>query len=403
MWCAATSLARPGVHDKFSALAIFGGPVSLQLYLSTRKGVWIATAGANRRKWSLSNPSFLGHQCHHVVLDPRDRKTLLCASRQWHLGPTVFRSLDNGKTWAEAATPPQFEKGEPRGRAVDHVFWLTPGHAKEPGVWYAGTSPKGLFRSEDGGVHWTPISGFNDHPEQTKWVGSDKDETPDGGKLHSILVDPRDPNHLYVAMSGGGMFESLDAGQDWHPFNKGVAVHELLPPKADGSEYEYGHDPHCVVQHPLVPDRLWQQNHCGMYRIDRPAERWVRVGDAMPKEIGDVGFPIVTHPRDPDTAWVFPMDGTKDWPRTPPDAKPAIYRTRDAGVTWQRRDAGFPRKNAWWTVKRQAMCADERDPAGLYLGTTSGEVWASDDEGESYHNLFSHMPHIFAVTCGEPA
>jgi hypothetical protein len=377
--------------------------LSLHLYLATRKGIWIARAGADRRTWSLSEPTFLGHQCHHVVLDPRDGQTLLGASRQWHLGPTVFRSLDGGATWKEAATPPQFVKGEPRARAVDHVFWLTPGHASEPGVWYAGVSPKGLFRSEDGGVTWAPVSGFNDHPDQVKWVGSDKDETPDGGKLHSIIVDAEDAAHLYLSMSGGGTFESLDRGETWHPFNKGVAVHEMFPPKEDGSEYEYGHDPHCVVQHPTMPRRLWQQNHCGLYRIDRPAERWTRVGDNLPKEVGDIGFAVTAHPTKPDVAWVFPMDATRDWPRTSPGGKPAVYRTTDAGASWHRRDEGFPREQAWWTVKRQAMCADQGEPAGLYLGTTSGELWGSDDEGETFHCIFRHLPQIFAVEAGYPA
>lgn len=375
--------------------------MTLQLYVATRKGFWIATS-ADRSAWSLHGPTFLGQQCHHLVLDPRDRKTLLCASRQWHLGPTVFHSSDGGATWKEAATPPQFTRGEPRGRAVDHVFWLTPGHATEPGTWYAGTSPKGLFRSDDGGITWAAVAGFNDHPEQHTWVGSDKDETPDGGKLHSILVDPRDPAHLYLSMSGGGTFESTDRGGNWRPLNLGVAT-DFFPPKADGSEYEYGHDPHCVVQHPTAPDRLWQQNHCGIYRLDRPDRRWVRVGKAMPPDVGDIGFPIVLHPRDPDTAWVFPMDGSGDWPRTSPGGKPAVFVTRDGGASWQRRDEGLPREQAWWTVKRQAMCADSRDPLGLYFGTTSGELWATTDEGASFRCLFRHLPHIYSVTFGEPA
>jgi hypothetical protein len=375
--------------------------MAFHLYIATRKGVWIAST-SDRKSWSLKGPSFLGQQCHHVVLDPRNRSTLLCASRQWHLGPTVFRSTDGGTTWKEAETPPQFPKGEERARAVDHVFWLTPGHASEPGVWYAGTSPKGLFRSEDGGVTWAPVSGFNDHPEQIKWIGGDKDETPDGGKLHSILVDPRDPKHLYLSMSGGGTFESTDRGGSWRPLNLGVDM-DFAPPKTDGTEYEYGHDPHCVVQHPQQPDRLWMQNHCGIYRIDRPSDRWVRVGRAMPKEIGDVGFPICTHPRDPNTAWVFPMDGTGNWPRTSPDGKPAVYVTRDGGESWLRRDEGFPREQAWWTVKRQSMCNDSRDTIGLYFGTTSGDVWASTDEGASFTCLFRHLPHIYSVTCGELA
>ncbi len=347
-------------------------------------------------------PVFLGQQVHHVVLDPRDRRTLLAASRQWHLGPTVFRSDDGGATFKEAKVPPAFVKGDPRGRAVDHVFWLTPGHPSEPGVWYAGSSPQGLFRSEDGGQSWEPVSGFNDHPEQHKWVGSDKDQTPDGGKLHSILVDPRDPAHLYLSMSGGGTFESTDRGADWKPLNSGVAM-DFAPPKEDGSEYPYGHDPHCMIQHPANPDRLYQQNHCGIYRMDRPEGRWIRIGKNMPAEVGDIGFGIVSNPRNPDCAWVFPMDGTGDWSRTPPSGRPALFRTRDAGASWQRCDVGFPKENAWWTVKRQALAADSGSPMGLYLGTTSGEVWSSQDEGDSFSCLFRHLPQIHAVTVGEPA
>jgi hypothetical protein len=376
--------------------------MSLQLYIATRKGIWIATARDNRSVWSLSQPTFLGTQCHHVVQDPRDRKTLLAASRQWHLGPTVFRSYDGGATWKEAAEPPKFAKGEPRGRAVDHVFWLTPGHASEPNVWYAGTSPKGLFRSDDGGVTWAAINGFNDHPEQHKWVGSDKDETPDGGKLHSIIVDHADRNHLYLAMSGGGIFESPDRGESWHPFNRGVDM-DFAPKKDDGSEYPYGHDPHHVIQHPQDPNRLWQQNHCGIYKITRPGERWERVGKNMPKEIGDIGFGVCTHPKKPDTAWVFPMDGTTTWPRTSPDGKPAVYMTTDGGASWQRQDNGFPKEQAWWTVKRQAFTFDHLDPVGLYLGNTNGELWTTSDEGASFKCLFRHLPHIYSVTVGETA
>jgi hypothetical protein len=401
-----TTTGNPLIDPRYTHGAGARDPVRSRpmphLYIATRKGIWIASAGADRKKWTLGAPTFLGTQCHHVVLDPRDNKTLLAASRQWHLGPTVFRSDDHGATWKEAAHPPQFAKGEPRGRAVDHVFWLTPGHASEPDVWYAGTSPKGLFRSEDGGRNWEPVSGFNDHPEQAKWVGSDKDETPDGGKLHSIIVDASDASHLYLAMSGGGIFESPDRGATWRPLNKGVAM-DFAPPKPDGGEYEYGHDPHCVVQHPGAPERLWHQNHCGIYRLDRPGDRWERIGKAMPADIGDIGFGIIPHPRDRNTAWVFPMDGGGNWPRTPPAGKPAMYRTRDAGGSWERQDEGFPREQAWWTVKRQAMCADTRDPVGLYLGNTGGELWASFDEGASFHCLFRHLPHIFAVTSGEPA
>jgi hypothetical protein len=153
--------------------------------------------------------------------------------------------------------------------------------------------------------------------------------------------------------------------------------------------------------HPLAPDVLWMQSHCGIYRLVRPAERWERVGENMPKEVGDIGFPIVPHPRDPDTAWVFPMDGTEVWPRTSPGGRPAVYGTRDAGKSWQRFDAGLPAEQAWLTVRRQAMTADRHDPVGLYFGTTQGEVWASRDEARSWTCVARHLPLIQAVEAVE--
>jgi hypothetical protein len=348
----------------------------------------------------MDGPHFLGHIVSHVVLDPRDGRTVLAAARTGHLGPTVFRSTDLGRRWAEAKRPPAFPKapeGE-RGRAVDHTFWLTPGHASEPGTWYAGTSPHGLFRSSDGGVTWEPVSGLNDDPTYRAWMGGPQDGTPDGPKLHSILVDPRDPAHLYVGMSSGGVHESTDGGASWAPLVEGLEVVEGLDP----ATIQF-HDPHVVRLCPTDPDRLFQQNHCGIYRLDRPARAWVRIGRRMPRSVGDIGFPLVVHPRDRDTAWVFPMDGTTVWPRTSPDGRPAAYVTRDGGRTWRRLDRGLPRSRAWWTVKRQAMARDDRDPVGLYVGNTQGELWASRDEGGRWACVARHLPEIYAVEAAEPA
>jgi hypothetical protein len=164
---------------------------------------------------------------------------------------------------------------------------------------------------------------------------------------------------------------------------------------------EFGQDPHCVRLHPLAPDFLWQQNHCGIYRMDRPDGRWVRVGDHMPRDVGDIGFPVELHPRDPDAAWVFPMDGSEAWPRTSPGGRPAVYRTRDAGRSWQRGDGGLPQSKAWWTVLRQAMTVDAHDPVGVYFGTTTGQVWASRDEGDSWSCVAQNLPHVFSVEAAE--
>ncbi len=271
----------------------------IALLVGTRKGAWIYRSDAARLAWHTDGPHFLGHIVHHMVLDPRDGRTLLAAAKTGHLGPTIFRSTDMGKSWAEARHPPAFAKapdGE-TGRSVDHTFWLTPGHASQPGVWYAGTSPHGLFRSEDHGVTWEGVAGLNDNPQYREWMGGPQDGTPDGPKLHSLLVDPRDGNHLYLGMSSGGVHETRDAGASWTPLVAGMAV-----VFGDASVIQ-SHDPHCLALCPTLPDRLYLQNHCGIYRIDRPSDEWQRIGRNMPGEIGDIGFPIVAHPRDPDTLW----------------------------------------------------------------------------------------------------
>lgn len=363
------------------------------LWIGTRKGAFALRPNGRRRAWTLSGPVFLGHIIHHIVQDPREPRVVLMAAKTGHLGPTVFRSIDRGHRWREASQPPAFRKATntSQSRAVDRVFWLTAGHDDEHGSWYAGSSPAGLFRSEDGGEHWEPVDGFNDHLMRSKWVAG---ATPGGELLHSIHIDPRDPRHLYIAISAGGVFESTDGGIDWAPLNEGCAADFLPDPTVP-----YGHDPHCVALHPLAPDRLYQQNHCGIYRLDRPERRWVRIGEAMPKRIGDVGFPIVLHPTDPDTAWVVPMDGQTVWPRTSIGGKPAVYRTRDAGKRWQRLDSGFPKSQAWFTVLRQAMCTDQHVPrVGVYFGTTGGEVWASTNDGQTWRCIASHLPEIYSVT-----
>jgi photosystem II stability/assembly factor-like uncharacterized protein len=367
---------------------------AVTLLIGTRKGAFFVTSDRTRRTWKLSAPMFLGHIIHHVVADPRDRRTVLMAASTGHLGPTIFRSTNAGKSWTEVPAPPAFAKvpESEKGRAVNHTFWLTPCHANEPNAWYAGTSPQGLFRSDDGGVTWKPFSYINDDPQYREWMGSVQDGTPDGPKLHSIIVDPRNPKHLYFAMSGGGVHESVDGGTTFEPLIKGLDIVEGFDPAVVTF-----HDPHCIRLCPSNPDRLYQQNHCGIYRLDRPSDTWVRIGKNMPKTIGDIGFPMVVHPRHADQAWVFPMDGSTVWPRVSPGGKPAAFTTKNAGKSWTRQDKGFPRSGAWWTVKRQAMTRDAHDPVGLYVGTTQGEIWASRNEGATWACIARHLPEIYSV------
>ncbi len=392
-------MAKPAAKKSASKnpVAKKSAPKGLPVVLvGTRKGAFVLTGDANRRKWQVTGPHFLGNVIQHFLLDPRDQRTLLIAAKTGHLGPTVFRSTDWGKRWKEASRPPAFPKaaeGE-TGRAVKSVFWLTPGLSSQPKVWYAGTSPDGLFRCDDGGDTWDEVKGFNDHPLRQTWM---KDGgSADGLLTHSIAIDPRDAKHIYLSISTGGTFESRDGGADWAPLNRGV-VADFIPLK----DPEWGHDPHLFVMHPADPDRLYQQNHCGIYRLDRAkGETWTRIGANMPKKVGDIGFPLVVHPRNVDTAWVFPMDGTSVWPRTSPEGKPACYVTRNGGKSWQRQDRGLPQEHAYWTVMRQSMCDDGRDPLGLYLGNTAGEVWMSRDEGEKWENIARHLPEIYSVATG---
>ena len=377
-------------------------PGKLALFIATRKGLWIMRGDTARKTWRMNGPHFLGQIINHAVLDPRDKRTLLVSASTGHLGPTMYRSSDAGRTFKEITKPPAFpkapegdkgDKGD-KGRSVAHTFWLTPAHANEPNVWYAGTSPQGLFRTEDGGDTWAPFSSVNDDPQYREWMGTVQDGTPDGPKMHSIIVDPRDPKHLYFGMSGGGVHETVDGGATWKVMIDGMEVVEGfgLDPKLPTC-----HDPHVLRLCPSNPDRIYQQNHCGIYRIDRPSTTWTRIGRNMPKKVGDIGFPLVLHPRNDQTAWVFPMDGTQVWPRVSPDGKPAVYVTRNGGQTWQKQNAGMPKSQGWWTVKRQAMTSDACAAVGLYFGTTSGEVWMSRDEGKKWSCIVQHLPEIYAV------
>ena len=383
------------VKEKPAIVYVRDEVAEVNLLVATDKGAFLYFSDADRRHWDVSGPHFMGSVIHHLVLDSRDDKTLIASVHSRLTGSTIFRSTDFGKTWIPAKDAPEFKKSKLK-RSVDHTFVLMPGHDSEENVWYAGTSPQGLFRSEDGGATWSSVDGFNQNPDWNKWTAESPDGYPKVSKLHSILIDSMDKNHMYIGMSYGGVFESEDQGKTWKPLNKGLEADYLKK-----SSSPYGHDPHSVVLHPYRPERLYQQNHCGIYRIDRPRKKWVRIGDNMPADIGDIGFPITIHPNDPNTIWVFPIDGTEAWSRVCPEGQPAIYCSKDGGDSWFRQDIGLPMRNAWLTVLRKSLHTDCMIPTGIYFGTTSGSLWMSDNEGDSWRQIAVHLPRILAVETGK--
>ena len=370
---------------------------TLRLFIGTRKGTFAIEGDASRKAWEVQGPWNLGSTCFHVVSDPRNRASVLAAVRTPMGRPTVMVSRDGGENWKAAEQPPAFSEeagmdgqldawsSEQRAfdRSVNQVFWLSPGHAQQPGTWFAGTSPQGLFRSEDGGLSWAPLDGLHRADEFDGWTSVGEDRTPDGPKLHSVLVDPRDSDHMFAAMSTGGVIETVDGGASWG----------RLPLEGDGVG-----DPHRVVMAATNPDLLWMQSRIGVFRMETSERRvWERAGSM---ELGDAGFPIAVHPADPDVAWVVPMDDSENWTRMPRDGRACVLRTRDGGASWERLERGLPKAPCWWTVKRQCLALDGYDPVGVYFGTSNGEIWGSTDEGGKWKRLASGLPHVYSVEAG---
>jgi photosystem II stability/assembly factor-like uncharacterized protein len=253
---------------------------------------------------------------------------------------------------------------------------------REEGELWLGAAPGALLRSTDGGATFETVMSLTQHETRDRW------EPGAGGMCcHSIQFDADDPNRMYVAISAAGSFRSDDGAESWTPINKNVAA-DFHPEKYP----EVGQCVHKLLVHPAKPERLWQQNHCGVYRSDDRGENWERLdGNGLPSSFG---FPIMIHPRDPDTAWVIPENA--DLNRVTAEGRLGVYRTRDAGESWELTANGLP-DQAWTGVLREASSFDWADPVGLYFGTQSGSVWVSPDEGDEWIEAASNLPPILSV------
>jgi hypothetical protein len=317
-----------------------------------------------------------------VAIDKRRGSPRLLASvTSSHFGPSVATSDDLGVSWREPEQAP-VAFPERSDAALERVWQLAPGPPDQPERVYAGTQPSALFVSDDGGCTYDLVDGLWDHPHRPTWGAGFG-----GQAVHTVLPDPRDPAAVLVAMSTGGVYRTADGGENWVPSNAGISAYFLPDPNP-----EYGQCVHKVARDSVNPERLYAQNHHGVYRSDDAGSAWHSIADALPT---DFGFAMLAHPYRPDVIYNFPIEA--DGIRFPPDRRCRVYRSTDAGTSWEALTEGLPEEPFYPTVLRDAMCADDADPAGVYFGSRAGAVYASPDEGDSWSLVAANLPDVLCV------
>jgi len=372
----------------------------VKVLVGTRKGGFIFTSDRDRKKWSVGEVLFKGWNMMHMMMDPRDRR-LHAAVSHFVYGPTTQYSDDFGQTWTQAPAVPKLSRpsisGRPHGtveeafsgqpvtdtpEGVIKVWNITPGRVEEPEVLYAGIQPAALFKSTDRGETWSLVESLYDHPQRGQW-------NPGAGGLclHTIVLDPRDQDRMYIAVSAAGVYRTDDGGQTWQPRNKNVLA-DFNPDKFP----EFGQCVHKLEMHPSRPEVLFQQNHCGVYRSDNCGDDWIDIGEGkLPTRFG---FPIAVHPHDPKTIYVVLEES--DQIHMSVGGQFAVWRSRDEGENWQRLTEGLP-ANAHVVVLREAMATDNLDRAGIYAGTNTGQLFYSRDDGDTWEILADFLPPILSV------
>ena len=353
------------------------------LLVGTTKGAFMLRSNLQRRRWEVGGPYFHGHAVYALAYDPRGDQPRIWASTSSYWGTLLRSSDDFGRSWTNPQEAP-IRFPSDTGVSLKNIWQITPGRPEEPDVLYCGVEPAALFESRDAGETWSLVRGLFDHPHRPRWVPGNG-----GLALHSIVLDPSNPQRMYVAISSGGVYRTNDGGLTWTAQNRGIRA-MFQPDKYP----EFGQCVHKIALHPSRPERLFLQNHWGLYRSDNHADSWVDIANGVPS---DFGFVVVMHPRNPDWVYVVPVES--DQFRCTCDGQLRVYRTRNAGASWEPLSRGLPQKQAYETVLRDGMIADCLDPAGLYLGTRSGQLFASGDDGKTWQKILEGLPSITCVRC----
>ena len=352
------------------------------LMIGTMKGAFLLRSDRRRKRWDIGGPYFPGQSIYALAYDGRaDRRRLWAGTQSEHWGASLSSSDDFGRTWKEPdSVPIRFPDGS--NDSLKRIWQILPGRETEPDTIYCGVEPAALFRSVDSGKSWQLARALYDHPHRKLWQ-------PGGGGLclHTIVLDPENLKRMWIAISTGGVYRTDDDGASWRPRNVGVSA-EFLPDKYP----EFGQCVHKVVSHPTKPDRLFLQNHWGLFRSDDGADSWKAIEKGVPTTFG---FAMAMHPHDPSTVYNLPIEA--DMFRATPEGKLRVYRTTNSGGSWQPLTSGLPQKNAYECVLRDSMAVDRLKPAGVYFGTRSGKVFGSSNEGRRWSMVIDGLPPVTCV------
>jgi photosystem II stability/assembly factor-like uncharacterized protein len=353
------------------------------LLVGTMKGAFLLSS-RNRKDWSVGGPYFPGRAIYALIHDQRNGRNRIWAAVNSSFWGSYLSSTENlGRNWTE---PETYNIKFPEGSdaALKQIWQLAEGHADDSDTLFCGVEPAALFRSDDAGNTWSLVKGLFDHPHRTQWQ-------PGGGGLclHTVLPDPGNKDRMHIAISTGGVYRTDDGGESWQPRNVGVRA-QFLPPE---HRYpEFGQCVHKIVSHPANPARLFLQNHWGLYRSDNSGDTWTDIANGVPS---DFGFALEADPNDANTAYIIPLES--DEFRCTPEAKLRVFRTTNAGESWEPLTHGLPQEDAFETVLRDGMSTDGLNPTGLYFGTRNGKLFGSSDGGESWQTIEMGLPPIVCV------